>query len=389
MERATDTQESMASAVLILAASALIMLAVLLLACGVCFAQEGTPATPFPLPQQLTRVRDGISLSDLTALRTALNADHELTQAEDRPPAYSPDQFGELNVSRVDLGPLGSGLVVYFDKSGACGATGNCPMALYIRQGDAFRPALHFGGWGSWTIPAAAGPPYVVSAWNMSCCDEFYNRYAYRHGQYVADACAEGLTNPGSDDPEKMSWKACQPGSPTFIPPANMQAPESGGPTYKDLQQLRSVVSPDLKSISATAFSSLPVIALPHWFVMGVPSAAGLHLFVYPRLRKGIGQAVLRDVDADFAAETETQEPVNPSEPPPLIPIPALILASRRGNTMELRLYTEPGSDQTELPPNGHMQLDACGEATPKSGDWPVPWNLDALRLHAIPCAQK
>ena len=375
------------STCIVVAASVLVAIAVLLLACCTCFAQQNSATAAFPAPKQLFSVRDGMRLADLQTLRVTLSHDSDLTKAEDRPPDYEPSQFAELNVSSVDLGSLGRGFVVYFNRSGSCGATANCPMALYIRGKSGYRPAFHFGGWGAWIVPSSGAVPDLISAWNMSCCDEIYMRYRYTKGRFVNNACAEGITDADATDPDKMSFKACQPGEPTFEPPDSTQLPVSNPvPTYQEMNRLRTVAENDLRS-AGVPYAQLPVTELPHWLVVGVPAVPKMRVFVYPRLATGFGPAVLKNVPAEFVAESETEPPVDPSSPPPLFPIPALVIALRTGHAMTMRLYFEPGTDDRGIPANGRLVLQKCQEVTANSALWKMPLNPAELRVHASPCS--
>lgn len=87
-------------------------------------------------------------MRELAALRSAVEADTQLTQNEHGPVAYVPSQFESVDITPVQLGSLGRAFVVYFGHSGQCGATGNCPMALYVSGNQGYYDALSFGGWG-------------------------------------------------------------------------------------------------------------------------------------------------------------------------------------------------------------------------------------------------
>jgi hypothetical protein len=68
----------------------------------------------------------------------------------------------------------------FINTSELCGATGNCPMALYLPGERGLHGALHFGGWGFSLLPSGGDVPDIVDAWNMSAGEEILNRFRFK-----------------------------------------------------------------------------------------------------------------------------------------------------------------------------------------------------------------
>jgi hypothetical protein len=53
--------------------------------------------------------------------------------------AHSTHDSCEFDYALVDLGKLGKGVLTRNGNRCNCGATGNCPIAVYVRKGDQYR----------------------------------------------------------------------------------------------------------------------------------------------------------------------------------------------------------------------------------------------------------
>ena len=367
-----------------------------------CSAQPGVHA--FPLPQQLVRIDSGITMSEFEALHAAVAADPELKQDADQ--AFDIKQFGEIRVTPIALGKADRGFVVYFNTSELCGATGNCPMALYLRGEQGLHAALHFGGWGFALLPSGGDVPDIVSAWNMSCCEEILTRYRFSGGKFAAIGCDdEEVGEPEEDSSDKHSMPTVKPcgtsegksSTPTFAPPADFEG-GTPAPTYAQMQQLAKLAAKIAPT--AQAFGSMPVIRVSHWLVAcrrrendGECDIAAAPLIGQPRGRfpgPTVGNIVLRDVQASFVTESNTESSAKNS-----FQYPALILARMVApGQMKLTEYREPAPpgfparspDPRQLRGEG-LVADGCEVATPKQGHWPDEWKPAALHVRAIPCS--
>lgn len=362
-----------------------------------CAAQ--TVVRAFVLPRQLVQVDSGITMDEFEALRAAVTADAKLNRDDVGP--FDIKQFDDLNVTPVALGKAGRGFVVYFNTSEFCGATGNCPMALYLPGERGLYAALHFGGWGFTLLPSGGDVPDIVFAWNMSCCEQILNRLRFNSGKFSGIACDDEETGQpdedGTDQHSVPKVKPCETSGgksslPTFTPPTDF----GGGtpvPTYTQMRQLAKVaeITP-----TAQAFGSMPVVQVGHWLIVcerresnDECNAAATPLIGQPSGRfpgTTLGDVVLRDVQGAFVAASETDGAARDA-----VQYPALILARMVApEQMKLTKYREPAPPS--FPPEPRqlrgeaLVTVGCEVASPKQGRWPAEWKPDALRVHAIPC---
>ena len=326
-------------------------------------------------------------MREFAALRSAVDADTQLTQNEHGPVAYVPSQFGTVHITPVQLGSLGRAFVVYFGHSGQCGATGNCPMALYVSGNQGYYDALSFGGWGFAIVSSGSAVPFVVSAWHMSCCENNLSRFHFERGHFVADICETETTTDDWTDPKNIVVKPCKPNGSTFPPPLKWGGFGPGVPTYREMEELRPLAEADLESAFGSQFNlhfpDLPAVEFGDWLVLGVPNKenpGGMRLFVYPHVQDQIGRAVLRNVVGDAVAETDASSG--------MVVARALVILRMAGpDRGELVEYVEP-NNQNGLNASNSLVSDSCEFATPRHGSWPLVWNYKEIRVHAVPCSQ-
>jgi hypothetical protein len=359
----------------------------MLFACERSSAQRPILVRAFPPPEQMKPVDQGMTMQEFAALRSALDADTQLTQNEYRPVAYQPSQFGTVDITTVQLGSLGRAFVVYFGHSGQCGATANCPMALYVSGKHGYYDALSFGGWGFAIIPSGSAVPFIVSAWNMSCCEEDLSRWHFENGQFVADACEAETTTDDWADPKNIVVKPCKPNAATFSPPLEWETLGSAGPTYSEINQLQPLAEADLErafgSQSDLHFARLPVITLGNWLVLGVPgrdSSGNMSLFVYRHVQGQISRAALRNVVGEAVGEANASSG--------MVVAQALVILRMTGPDQgELLEYVEPRNEYDKASASSSLVPDSCELATPRDGSWPAVWNQKEIRVHAVPCS--
>ena len=359
----------------------------ILFACERSFAQGPIIVRAFPPPEQMEPVDQGITMKEFAALRSALDADTQLTQNEYGPVAYQPSQFGTVDITPVQLGSLGRAFVVYFGHSGQCGATANCPMALYVSGTHGYYDALSLWGWGFAIVPSGSAVPFVVSAANSSCCENGLSRFRFEKGRFVADICEAETTTDNWADPKNIVVKPCKPDGSTFPPPLEWGGFGPSVPTYHEMKELQPLAEADLESAFGPHlnlhFLDLPAVQLGDWLVLGVPNrenSGEMRLFVYPRVQDQIGRAVLRNVVGDAVAETDASSG--------MVVARALVILRVAGpDRKELTQYV------VRYNPNGmnassSLVPSSCESATPKRGSWPSVWNFKEIRVHAVPCSE-
>jgi hypothetical protein len=357
----------------------------MLFACASSFAQRPIVISAFPPPEKMTPVDRGLRMGDFAALRSALDADTQLTQNEHGPVAYDPSQFETVDITPVQLGSLGRAFVVYLGRSWQCGATGNCPIALFLSGKHGYYDALDSGGWGFAIVPSGSAVPFAVSAWNMSCCEEDLSRFHFENGQFVADACEVETTTNDWADPKNIVVKSCKPNEPTFAPPLEWEGLGSAGPTYNEMKQLQPVAEADLENAFGSQadlhFADLPVINLGDWLVLGVPHrySSNMSLFVYPVVQGKVGSAVLSNVPGNAAEEIAASSDMTVAE--------GLVIRRSAGPVRaELVEYLEPREQNGVKSPTS-LVSESCEFAAPKDGIWAPVWNAKEIRVHAVPCS--
>lgn len=363
----------------------------------------------FVLPRELVQVNSGITMNEFEALRAAVSTDAKLEQHDVGP--FDIKQFDDLLVTPVALGKAGRGFVVYFNTSELCGATGNCPMPLYLPGERGLYAALHFGGWGFALLPSGGEVPDIVSAWNLSAGEGTLNRFRFSSGKFSAIACDDEYeeTSPPDEDTagahsaptvKPCATPAGKPSPPTFTPPADFNA---GTPalTYALMRQLEEVVAK--LTPAAQPFASMPVVRagqIGHWLIVCEQRQSNGECKVAAAPLTGqqsgwlpgaaVGDVVLRDAQASFVAGSETDGAArDPSQ------YPALILARMvASDQMKLTKYREPAPpgfparrpDPRQLR-NQDLVAVGCEVASPEQGHWPAEWKPDVLRVRAVPCS--
>lgn len=117
-------------------------------------------------------------------------------------------RFEGLKKTNINLGTLGKGVVVSARGSCSCGATGNCPIYVYVREKDRYHEVLRVGkqvahGWAFTVLESKGGIPGIVIAAHFSAFEQRLTKYEYVDDRFVPQAC-ETLTAKSADPPK--SW---------------------------------------------------------------------------------------------------------------------------------------------------------------------------------------
>ena len=168
----------------------------------------------FPIPREMKTDKDfvgsRISARDQELLRRAIVEDLGPRQGE------GTLTLQELRSTSISLGSLGQGVLVKA-KDGSqtlCGATGNCPIWLYIRVPTGYRQVLGqvpdrksvpyqdvgASGW-AYGLLDTDGIPDLIMATNIGGGQQALTRYRYSRGRFLEAGC-ETLTpkDPGGRD---------------------------------------------------------------------------------------------------------------------------------------------------------------------------------------------
>ena len=155
---------------------------VLLLSAGV-FAQTSGAKASFPAPEIRWRFdRRNLAAAELKLLEKA--AAPELRAVQDQCGGASLN-FDELGIVGVDLGNAGKVAILRLHGSCMCGATGNCPLLVYLREKDTFRKVLdELQGWAFAVVKQGPAGPDLVFVANRGGSSCELTRYRYKHTRF-------------------------------------------------------------------------------------------------------------------------------------------------------------------------------------------------------------
>ncbi|MGH9402093.1 MAG: hypothetical protein ACRD2P_08305 [Terriglobia bacterium] len=291
--------------------------------------------------------------------------------------------LSRIEATRVNLGSLDEGVIVSFDRAPACGATGNCPMALLVRGANGYRVALMSGGWGYALLPSGGAVPDIAFYWNMSAFESDAQLFHFAHGRFTTESrttCTE--TNSGNPICAAMGT-ALQNTHRMAVSPAEYDA-------------LRPAVEPSLQGqspVSAPGFSFDDTHAIGI-FGMQLVSATvvttgacgsnrNCNISIYARHRGDRTYwPILRNVNGWGVAEG-TLIGAAPTQ------VAFVVARHMSANQDLLTRYVVPLAVTNHLGDLTHSRRllpDACEIVTPKSGHWPAQWNAAALVAHPVPC---
>jgi len=317
----------------------------------------------FPVPSRILQLGQAVTPGEYAQLRQAImvNWQREKTKVMRIGPALGTD-FTHIIAARVHLGALGEGLVVEFAHSPQCGATGNCPMAVYIRVPNGYRRVISAGGGGYAVLPSGGPVPDVAIYGSASAFETSAELYHYTDGQFVA---GRGATCTGKST---SAICAARIGYPQALSEAISPA---------EYAALRPLVESDFEKQS-------PALARRYSY----DSAHGTHTAI------GLGPCGYNRNCRIWIYGRSYRNPKNKRW---------LMLSNvtgwgigGRGLVIARRL--SPGEDELTrykvLPsgqgvnwnPAGRMVPAACEIVTPKSGRWPARWDAAALVERPVSC---
>ena len=182
-------------------------------------AQSARPSKLFPIPSNMQEYWRGADLSDTDQklLNKAIEAD--LADLEKHCEDKYKSKPDSVDTAGVLLGRLGKGVFVRMSGSCVCGATGNCPIYVYAREKDKFRPVLadhgrQPHGWAFAVVSSKAEVPDLVLASNPGGGLVALTLYRYVGNKYVAVGCdtltkKEGQESKSWWDPSAVNVRPC------------------------------------------------------------------------------------------------------------------------------------------------------------------------------------
>lgn len=147
-----------------------------------------------------------LSNADQTLLDKAIEAD--LADLEKHCEDKYKSKPVSVDLAVASLGKFGKGVFVRMSGSCMCGATGNCPIYVYIREKDRFRAVLSDDsqqpdGWSFAVATSKSLIPDIILASNPGGGMVALTLYRYVGNKYVSRAC-ETLTK--KEGQESKSW---------------------------------------------------------------------------------------------------------------------------------------------------------------------------------------
>lgn len=338
----------------------------------------------FSIPSKIVPLGQSVTSGEYAQVRQAImaNWEHEKASILERGPALGTD-FTHIIATRIFLGALGEGLVVEFANSPQCGATGNCPMAVYVHGPNGYRRVISAGGWGFALLPSGGPVPDVIFAWRMSAREQDVSRFHYADGRFTP--LAGEKTSAGCVSTGNSSTICASPlgnfgwGRP--VSPGDYQAmrPAVEAGFQKELAASRKqTIFEDAHAMDFQAVNGVMATAVgPGCCDVSSNCAISIYAHYYhghywPLLQNARGWGVVRVAESSRGPGLRS----------------AFVIARRLSpREDELTRYSVAISGQgSNLTPTGRLLPDACEIVTPKTGRWPAQWDAAALEARPVPC---
>ena len=357
---------------------AFLLFTALMLSCAVSTRAQTHPPD-VPLPSWIVPLGQAPTPAEYALLESAINANWQKEKARvlETGPGLGSD-FTQIYAVRVQLGALGEGMVVHFAHAPSCGATGNCPIAVYVREANGYRRVIDTGGWGAALIPSGRQVPDVAFYWHMSAGETDTDVFHYANGQFTAQdspACI-GENNPAP----VCAAMASALGAQSSASPAEYDA-------------LRPQVEADLERQSPALVTRLPfdqahAIDIPFvnqmimtaigWGSCGVNGNCRILIYAHNYgeknywlwLNNASGWGVSREWN--------------------LLSGGRIVIASKISASQdELTTYIAPPDGRlADWGPDSHLAPKSCQLVTPKVDHWPAEWNPAAFVVEPVSCSR-
>lgn len=340
----------------------------------------------FPIPSRMISLGRVVTPGEYALLRQAIKANWERDKARvlrSGPPLGS--NFTHITATRIRLGSLGPALVVYFGHSPECGATGNCPMAVYVRKPKGYRRVISAGGAGFDLLPSGGPVPNIAIYGHVSAGPPAGGIFHYVHGRFAPPS---GVTCTGRstsaictamESHQQSLGKAISPAEYAALRPLIESNLEKQSPT------------PAHRSFFDTAHG-VTVFHMPRATVAAVATGScGMNrncsISVYDHhFREGKDWPLLSNATGwgiSFGAFENTH---SASMRMGLVIARHLSPMQDELTRYSIPLTPAPGVGDLNLAVGSRMSADACEIVTPKSGHWPARWNAAALVAKPVSC---
>lgn len=335
----------------------------------------------FVIPSRMLPLSQAATPAEYAELQSAIKANWE--REKDRQVQTGPglgSDFDHIYATRIQLGALGEAMVVYFANSPECGATGNCPMAVYVRERNGYHRVIEAGGWGAALLPSSVSVPDIAFYWHMSAAETDSNVLHYLDGKFVGQG-GPACTDTNSSNPVCAAMASA------------LGISASHGISPADYQALRPQVEADLKKQSppsSTQFSfdqahamdflqiNQTVLTVVGLGTCGIYQNCSISIYAHnygrnsywPLLRNATGWAVSTDSNVSTGIRV----------------IIARSLSPNRAELTEYRLI--PRGLPTDWGSGSHLTPSSCEIIMSKTGEWPAEWNPAGFTVQPVSCFQ-
>ncbi len=339
----------------------------------------------FPIPFRIFPLSEAITPGELSQLEIAIRAWAQ-KNAQALQEGTGLGDFSEIEATRVKLGTLGDGVVVSFgNRAPPCGATGNCPMALFTRGQKGYRLRIMSGGWGYAVLPSSGPVPDIAFYSNVSVGESIAASYQYDQGKFV-QAPQVDCTGKNESDPTcaaenqametntgVAAFSPAEYGALRRLVAANLKRRAPGRALHfpfdgAHAMNLRGInrsqlVAMTLGPCGVNRNCSISVYAHVepggwYWPVLSQATGWGVTGASFERGGRQVDLVIARHLSA-------TQDEL--TRYAMVLPFPA-------------------AGGFPELSPGNSFLPDACEIVTPKTGRWPARWDWAALVAKPVSC---
>lgn len=325
---------------------------------------------PFLIPPKMFPLEASATPAEYELLNPAIKANwgreegHEEKEVGIEP---RPD-FDKIRAVHIPLGALGDGLVVYFDNFPECGATGNCPIAVYVWEAKGYRRAIDAGGWGFAPLPSKGAVPDLAFYWQMSATETDAVVFHYAKGQFREQGrrpCTDqSESDPVCAAPAKTAFSSASPAEYKELRPAveaNLKKHSLTRSVQVLFDQAHAVNVFDQHQMVVTAIELEPCDSKHNCSISVYAHGDGNSYS--PLLVGASGWSVsnVQDIETVIARH----------------------LSANRAELTKYRLNSIEG-----LGGRGQLLPRDCEDITPKGNVWPTNWDPTAFSVQPVPCSK-
>jgi hypothetical protein len=337
--------------------------------------------TGFEIPARMLPLGNAVTPGEYGQLKTAIET-WQREQGQTPQESAGMGDVGRIQATALKLGSLGEGMLVSSVDPAVCGATGNCPMALFVRGANAYRLALMSGGEDYALLPSGGPVPDIAFYSHMSAFESDAQVFHYAHGEFVATSSAqctaENSTNPicaAVGNTVQTAQGALSPAEYDALRPvveANLPERSPASAQKLSFDDAHGINVFNMQLVSATAIGMGPC---------EVNRNCNISIYAHHR-EGGTYWPLLRNVSG-WGVTGGTLMHGFPTQ------VAFVVARHLSANQDLLTRYVTPLATTShfgDLTGNSRLLPDACETVTPKSGQWPAQWNAAALASQPVPC---